>query len=131
MWFEGREELEIATFVCLEQNDSLLNGFAANRAAVNLVAAHLAGSVTTQEHHVSDAVEADGAHCLLLDVLQLLLQLLNVIHQVQIARSRSTGDGTNVIRGGQRSWRSVDASHVRGHCIVHGHTVSALVDALK
>lgn len=117
--------------MCLEQNNSLLDRFAANWAAVNLITAHLAGSVTAQEHHVTDAIEADRAHRLLLDILQLLLQLLDVIDQVQIARSRSTGDGTDVVRGGQRSGRSVDASHVRGHCVVHRHAVSAFVNSLK
>lgn len=117
--------------LCLEQNDPLLDRLAANGASVNLVAAHLAGSVAAQEHHVPDAIETDRAHCLFLDVLQLLLQFLDVVHQVQIARSGSTGDGPNVIRGGQRSRRSVDAAHVRGHGVVHGNAVSTLVDALK
>lgn len=117
--------------MCLEQNNSLLDRFAANWAAVNLITAHLAGSVTAQEHHVTDAIETDRAHRLLLDVLQLLLQLLDIIDQVQIARCRSTSDGTDIIRGGQRSRRSVDTSHVRGHCVIHRHAVSALVDALK
>lgn len=86
----------------LKQNDPLLDRLATNGTTVDLVAAHLARPVATQEHHVPDAVEAHRAHCLLLNVLKLLLQLLHVVHQIQIARSGSTGHRhrSNVIRRG-------------------------------
>lgn len=61
------------------EQDSLLDGLAADGALGHAVAAHLARPVTAQEDHVLESIQADWAHGLFFDVLQLLLQFLEVI----------------------------------------------------
>lgn len=69
-WGQGRRSgwvRRIGLELLLEQNDALLDRTTANRAADNLVAAHLARSVSAQEHHVLFAVEADRTNGLKCD----------------------------------------------------------------
>lgn len=63
----------------VEQNNSLFDGLPADRTALDLITAILADSVTAQERHVLDAIEAYRTHRQLLHVLQLLLELLHVV----------------------------------------------------
>lgn len=58
------------------EQDPLLDRLAADGALGHTVAAHLASPVTAQEDHVLESIQADRAHGLFFNVLQLLLQLL-------------------------------------------------------
>jgi hypothetical protein len=69
----------------LKEQDALLDCLSADGAIFDLISAILAACMAASEHHVFDSVEAHGAHCLLLDILQLLLQLLHVVKQIDIA----------------------------------------------
>ena len=64
--------------MCLVKQYSPLDSFPADGALGHPVSAHLTRAVTAEEDHVLQPVQAHGAHGLLLDVGQLLLQLHHV-----------------------------------------------------
>lgn len=52
-----------------EKQDALLHRLAADGTALDLVAAHLAGAMATQEDHILDAIEANRTHGLQIEIV--------------------------------------------------------------
>jgi hypothetical protein len=55
------------------QENAFLNLFATDRTLRHAISTHLACTMSTEEDHVLQTVQTNRTHCLLLDVLQLLL----------------------------------------------------------
>lgn len=64
--------------VALVKQDPTLDALAADGALAHSVTTELASAVAAHEDHILKPIQTHGAHGLLFDVLQLLLQLLNI-----------------------------------------------------
>ena len=66
MVFKKREQIMNLCFVvCLVvKQDPLLDGLATNGTVRHPITAHLTSSMTTEEDHVLQSIQADGTHCL-------------------------------------------------------------------